>query len=310
MNYPGKPIGLPPPKSSFVTKGPIVFTAAADGSIRVSAASRCCAWHDKNTMFDILHCLQCPRAFDSMLALNDDCVIPGVRVCVSQIWKSTSGEAWEQQLQPYHTNSILAIQFVYAGPSPKPFTGSPAPINTGVVNPSPTEATVVSANGDSAMAAAGLSQSMELALSPLTLRSIVSRSKAIGAGKEPPATVFGTTPMYNKARLITIAADGKMAVFDVYTGVWVYGCVGVWVWVCGCGCVGVWVCGCVGVWVCGCVGVWVCGCFDISQDLVAVNGVVILQAGSFTRTAVLVRSAICVLPKSRGTAPVLAWRRP
>jgi hypothetical protein len=122
----------------------------------------------------------------------------------------------------FHINTIIALQFVFPCPSPTPYSATAAPVNTGVVNPSPSEANVVgSASGaDSGAGGAHGSLSVSLAsgLSPLTLRSIVKGSRAIGLGEDPPAVVPGITPMHSRTRLLSMASDGKLAVHDVFTG--------------------------------------------------------------------------------------------
>ena len=36
--------------------------------------------------------------------------------------------------------------------------------------------------------------------------------------RDPPVSVHGVTPVHTYSRLLSIAADGHMAVFDIYTG--------------------------------------------------------------------------------------------
>jgi hypothetical protein len=121
-------------------------------------------------------------------------------------------------MQPigFHTNTILSLQFVFPSSTATPFTGMGAPINTGVVNPAPSEAHVLSPHGAEAAAGPSLSSTLQTGLSLKGLGT--AAPKAIGLGEDPPVTVTGVTPMHSRTRLLSIAADGKMAVFDVFTG--------------------------------------------------------------------------------------------
>lgn len=49
----------------------------------------------------------------------------------------------------------------------------------------------------------------------LSARTVVDTQQP---GIEPATTVFGATPAHMYHRLLTIAADGRLAVFDVYSG--------------------------------------------------------------------------------------------
>jgi hypothetical protein len=138
-----------------------------------------------------------------------------------QAWKASSGEAWEVQPAVYHSHSIRSLQFVYSGTRAKPITSTPAPVSSGVINEA-----LYDGSGDSHHHGTGTS-----ALG-LPMAGAGSSTGVGGSGgsapvapalpevlaKEGPVSVHGVTPVHTYSRLISLAADGRMAVFDVYTG--------------------------------------------------------------------------------------------
>ena len=128
----------------------------------------------------------------------------------------------------YHTHSIRSMQFVYAGTRAKPVTGTPAPVNSGVIVES-----LYDGSGDHhhgpvhgsslslSSSATSTSVSSAGAGSAGSAVSSVSGAAAVGGDgsmKEGTVSVHGVTPVHTYSRLISIAADGRMAVHDVYTG--------------------------------------------------------------------------------------------
>ena len=145
-----------------------------------------------------------------------------VRGCLAllQAWKAASGEAWEVQTSVYHSHEIRSLQFVYSGSRAKPITATPAPVNSGIVQESLYSATAehpppssvgLGAGGPSTASAAG----GDAAMHSLELRDPYQPHTL----KEAIVSVSGVTPVHTYSRLISIASDGRMAVFDVYTGI-------------------------------------------------------------------------------------------
>ncbi len=149
-------------RQAIIGKGTVIITAAADGSMRVSAV--CDALLRRWCVSMVWRCR-----------------------CVVQAWKAATGEMWEVQFADYHRQPVCALQVVYSGVCATPVTAMPAPIESGVLPAAAVDAS------DGATVKSGL---------PV----------------DPPVTVPGITPAHTQTRLFSIAADGRLAVFDLYTG--------------------------------------------------------------------------------------------
>jgi WD40 repeat protein len=123
-------------------------------------------------------------------------------------WKASSGELWEIQPMSYHSHPIKALQFVPFGPTQRPTTSRPAPIHSGILP-------AVVTDKDSSVPITQASDTGSF--------SNKSPRDAPMGGIEPSVTVLGCTPAHTHSRLLTVAGDGRLAVFDIYTGA----CVGV-----------------------------------------------------------------------------------
>jgi hypothetical protein len=109
----------------------------------------------------------------------------------------------------YHSHPIKALQFVPFGPTQRPTTSRPAPIHSGIL-----PAVVTDKDGSVPVTQASDTGSF----------SNKSPREAPLGGIEPRVSVSGITPAHTHSRLLTVAGDGRLAVFDIYTGV----CVRVW----------------------------------------------------------------------------------